>query len=164
MLLLFSTIHCHLDPSSSAALCTCELLDLLASRGMNFRALTTGFWTRNEQRRTTRCYANVLPGQRFQVELGQGGPMTFFPVSSRPDPFGGAIPWGDPAPRSRVQSQPRRPGSPRASHAFSTELNESQTTKLRCGLQIDYRACWPDEAEGGAVSQGCRVRLFFREK
>ena len=30
MRLLFSSIHCYLDPSSGAALCTCELLELLA--------------------------------------------------------------------------------------------------------------------------------------
>ena len=32
MRLLFSSIHCYLDPSSGAALCTRELLELLAAR------------------------------------------------------------------------------------------------------------------------------------
>ncbi|MGZ3414099.1 MAG: hypothetical protein ACXWNX_10435 [Isosphaeraceae bacterium] len=32
MRLLFSSIHCYLDPSSGAALCTGELLELLAAR------------------------------------------------------------------------------------------------------------------------------------
>ena len=44
MRLLFSSIHCYLDPSSGAALCTCtrELLELLAGRGMDCRVLTIG--------------------------------------------------------------------------------------------------------------------------
>ena len=42
MRLLFSSIHCYLDPSSDAALCTRELLELLAARGMDCRVLTTG--------------------------------------------------------------------------------------------------------------------------
>ena len=31
--LLFASIHCYLDPSSGAAICTRELLELLAARG-----------------------------------------------------------------------------------------------------------------------------------
>ncbi len=42
MRLLFSSIHCYLDPTSGAALCTRELLELLAARGMDCRVLTTG--------------------------------------------------------------------------------------------------------------------------
>jgi len=34
MRLPFSSIHCYLDPSSGAALCARELLELLAGRGM----------------------------------------------------------------------------------------------------------------------------------
>jgi hypothetical protein len=41
MRLLFSSIHCYLDPASGAALCTRELLELLAGRGMDCRVLTT---------------------------------------------------------------------------------------------------------------------------
>ena len=40
--LLFGSIHCYLDPFSGAALCTRELLELLATRGMDCRVLTTG--------------------------------------------------------------------------------------------------------------------------
>src|SRR5271157_5266756 len=36
MRLLFSSIHCYLDPSSGAALYTRELLELLAGRGTGF--------------------------------------------------------------------------------------------------------------------------------
>ena len=42
MRLLFSSIHCYLDLSSGAALCTREVLELLAARGMDCRVLTTG--------------------------------------------------------------------------------------------------------------------------
>ena len=42
MHLLFASIHCYHDPSSGAALCTRELLELLAARGMDWRVLTTG--------------------------------------------------------------------------------------------------------------------------
>jgi len=42
MHILFSSIHCYLDPSSGAALCTRELLERLAGRGMDCRVLTTG--------------------------------------------------------------------------------------------------------------------------
>src|SRR5271170_4348379 len=40
--LLFASIHSYLDPSSGAALATRELLELLAARGWDCRALTCG--------------------------------------------------------------------------------------------------------------------------
>src|SRR5579885_1071380 len=40
--LLFASIHCDLDPSSGAALATRELLELLAARGWDCRALSCG--------------------------------------------------------------------------------------------------------------------------
>ncbi len=42
MRLLFSSVHCDLDPSGGAALCTREMLEPLAARGMDCRALTMG--------------------------------------------------------------------------------------------------------------------------
>lgn len=42
MCLLFAWIHCHLDPSNGAALCTRELLEPLAALGSDCRVLTTG--------------------------------------------------------------------------------------------------------------------------
>jgi len=42
MRLLFSSVHCYLDPSSGAALCARELLELLAARGADCRVLATG--------------------------------------------------------------------------------------------------------------------------
>jgi hypothetical protein len=40
--LLFASIHSYLDPSSGAALCTREVLEILASRDWDCRALTCG--------------------------------------------------------------------------------------------------------------------------
>jgi glycosyltransferase involved in cell wall biosynthesis len=40
--LLFASTHCYLDPSSGAALATRELLELLAARGWDCRALACG--------------------------------------------------------------------------------------------------------------------------
>jgi hypothetical protein len=73
MRLLFSSIHCYLDPASGAALCTRELLELLAARGMDCRVLTTGVL--DPERETTRdeLFATLeLPIRRFQAELGTG--------------------------------------------------------------------------------------------
>jgi hypothetical protein len=51
----FASILLYLDPSSSGALCTRELLELLAGRGMDCRVLTTGIldpeqWVEHVQR------------------------------------------------------------------------------------------------------------------
>jgi hypothetical protein len=40
--LLFASIHSYIDPSSGAALATREVLELLAARGWDCRALTCG--------------------------------------------------------------------------------------------------------------------------
>jgi len=71
MSLLFSSIHCYLDPSSGTALCTRKLLELLAGRGMDCRALTTGIL--NPERETSHddgLAALELPARRFQAMLG----------------------------------------------------------------------------------------------
>ena len=73
MRLLFSSIHCYLDPSSGAALCTRKLLELLAGRGMDCRALTTGIL--NPERETSLdegLAALELPARRFQGGAGNG--------------------------------------------------------------------------------------------
>jgi hypothetical protein len=78
MRLLFSSIHFYLDPSSGAALCTRELLEMLASRGMDCGVLTAGVL--DYERKTP--FDEVLigleiPVQRFQAELGHGeGPKS----------------------------------------------------------------------------------------
>src|SRR5271166_2686103 len=109
MRLLFSSIHCYLDPSSGAALCTHELLELLAARGADCRVLTTGILDPERETSLDEVLATLeLPTQRLQAELGPGGsaevidlgvngvPVTLMPtVSSRaersPDPRESAI-------------------------------------------------------------------------
>ncbi len=74
MRLLFSSIHCYLDPSSGAALCTRELLELLAARGADCRVLTTGILDPERETSLDEVLAALeLPVQRFQAELRPGG-------------------------------------------------------------------------------------------
>ncbi len=73
MRLHFSSIHCYLDPSSGAALCTRELLELLAARGMDCRVLTTGILDSARETSLDEVLGALeLPVQRFQAELGTG--------------------------------------------------------------------------------------------
>ena len=73
MRLLFSSIHCYLDPSSGAALCTRELLELLTARGMDCRVLTTGVLDPERETTLDEVLATLeLPCQRFWAELGAG--------------------------------------------------------------------------------------------
>src|SRR5271157_2645520 len=73
MRLLFSSIHCYLDPSIGAALCTRELLELLAGRGMDCRVLTTGVLDPERETSLDEVFAGLeLPAGRFQAELGTG--------------------------------------------------------------------------------------------
>ncbi len=73
MRLLFSSIHCYLDPSSGAALCTRELLELLAARKMDCRVLTTGILDPERETPLDEVLATVeLPVRRFQAQLGSG--------------------------------------------------------------------------------------------
>jgi len=74
MRLLFSSIHCYLDPSGDAALCTRELLELLAARGIDCRVLTTGILDPERETSLDEVLATQeLPVQRFQAELRPGG-------------------------------------------------------------------------------------------
>jgi len=74
MRLLFSSIHCYLDPSSGAALCTRELLELLAARGADCRMLTRGILDPERETSLDEVLATLeLPAGRFQAGLGRGG-------------------------------------------------------------------------------------------
>jgi len=74
MRLLFSSIHCYLDPSSGAALCTRELLELLAARGADCRVLTRGILDPERETSLDEVLATLeLPAGRFQAQLGRGG-------------------------------------------------------------------------------------------
>ncbi len=75
MRLLFSSIHCYLDPSSGAALCTRELLELLAARGMDCRVLATGVLEPERETTLDEVLATLeLPCQRFRAEMATGSP------------------------------------------------------------------------------------------
>ena len=109
MCLLFSSVHCYLDPSSGADLCTRELLELLAGRGVDCRLLTTGILDPERETSLDEVLAALeLPNQRFQAELGMGraaevidlsvngGRVTLMPTASSraersPDPRESAI-------------------------------------------------------------------------
>src|SRR5271157_4815054 len=73
MRLLFSSIHCYLDPSSGAALCTRELLELLAARGADCRVLRRGILDPERETSLDEVLALELPAGRFQARLGRGG-------------------------------------------------------------------------------------------
>ena len=73
MRLLFASIDCYLDPSSGAALCTRELLELLAGRGMDCRVLATGVLDPERETSLDEVLATLeLPVRRFQAQLGTG--------------------------------------------------------------------------------------------
>jgi hypothetical protein len=70
MRLLFASIHCYVDPSSGAALCTRELL---AARGMDCRVLTTGILDPERESSLDEVLATLeLPAGRFQAQVGMG--------------------------------------------------------------------------------------------
>jgi len=73
MRLLFARFNCYLDPSSGAALCTRELLELLAGREMDCRVLSAR--ALDPERETSLdevLPALELPIRRFEAELGTG--------------------------------------------------------------------------------------------
>ncbi len=75
MRLLFSSIHCYLDPSSGAALCTREMLELLAARGSDCRVLTSGILDPERETTLDEVLATLeLPCQRFEAEMATGSP------------------------------------------------------------------------------------------
>ncbi len=75
MRILFSSIHCYLDPSSGAALCTRELLELLAARGADCRVLTTAILDPERDTTLDEVLATLeLPCQRFRAEMATGKP------------------------------------------------------------------------------------------
>jgi glycosyltransferase involved in cell wall biosynthesis len=94
-LLLFASIHCCLDPSSGAALATRDVLELLAARGWDCRALCCGVLDYEQETTLGEVLATVgqpaepaaarLPGGRavqvYDMRLG-GVRITLLPVAS----------------------------------------------------------------------------------
>ena len=71
--LLFASIHCCLDPSGGAALSTRELLELLAARGWDCRALTCGVLDYLQETPLDDMLATLdLPASRCQASLSRG--------------------------------------------------------------------------------------------
>jgi hypothetical protein len=121
MRILFSSIHCYLDPSSGAALATRELLELLAARGTDCRVLTAGVLDYEHETSLGEVLAALeLPAPRLRVALGgeataevidlsvQGVRVTTLPTAS-------SRPGRAPTPASR----PSSPSSPTSSRTGS---------------------------------------------
>ena len=72
--LLFASIHSYLDPSSGAALATRELLELLAARGWDCRALTCGVLDYQHETPLDDVLAALeRPAARVGAALSRGG-------------------------------------------------------------------------------------------
>jgi glycosyltransferase involved in cell wall biosynthesis len=71
--LLFASCHGYLDPSSGASLCTRDMLELLAARGVDCRVLSTGVLDyENETPLETVLDPLEVPYQRVEADLGGG--------------------------------------------------------------------------------------------
>src|ERR1700688_4574384 len=80
--LLFASIHSYLDPSSGAALATRELLELLAARGWDCRALACGILDyQNETPLEDVLSAIELPTNRVGAALSRGGEAEVFDLA-----------------------------------------------------------------------------------
>ena len=74
MRLLFASIHSYLDPSSGAALATRELLELLAGRGIDCRALSAGVLDYERETSLEEVLTTLeLSARRVQADLWGGG-------------------------------------------------------------------------------------------
>jgi glycosyltransferase involved in cell wall biosynthesis len=74
--LLFASIHGYLDPSGGAAICTREMMELLAARGWDCRSLTCGVFDYQRETSIDELLASQgLDGsaRRLEASLGRGG-------------------------------------------------------------------------------------------
>jgi glycosyltransferase involved in cell wall biosynthesis len=72
--LLFASIHGYLDPSSGAALATRDLLELLASQGVDCRALTTSVLDYERETPLDSVLGTLgVPARRARATLAGGG-------------------------------------------------------------------------------------------
>ena len=77
--LLFASIHSYLDPSSGAALATRELLELLAARGWDCRALTCGVLDYQQETPLEDVLTALdLPVTQVSAALSRGGQAEVF--------------------------------------------------------------------------------------
>jgi hypothetical protein len=76
MRLLFASTHSYVDPSGGAALCTKELLELLAARGMDCRVFCAGILDHEQETTLEEVFGGLgLSGNRLQAELSGGQSM-----------------------------------------------------------------------------------------
>jgi len=79
---LFASIHSYLDPSSGAALATRELLELLAARGWDCRALTCGILDYQQETPLEDVMAALdLAAKRAAAALSRGGQAEVFDLA-----------------------------------------------------------------------------------
>src|SRR5271156_1964852 len=77
--LLFASIHSYLDPSSGAALATREVLELMAGRGWDCRALTCGVLDFAQETQLDDVLATLeRPSPRMAAALSLGGEAEVF--------------------------------------------------------------------------------------
>jgi len=77
--LLFASIHSYLDPSSGAALATRELLELMAARGWDCRALACGVLDYQQETPLEDVLAAIgHPASRVGAALSRGGEAEVF--------------------------------------------------------------------------------------
>jgi glycosyltransferase involved in cell wall biosynthesis len=80
--LLFASIHSYLDPSSGAALATRELLELLAVRGWDCRALACGVLDYQQETPLDDVLAAIeRPTSRLGAALSRGGQAEVFDLN-----------------------------------------------------------------------------------
>jgi hypothetical protein len=77
--LLLASIHSYIDPSSGSALATRELLELLAARGWDCRALACGVLEYQEETPLDDVLAAIdCPTARSRAALSRGGEAEVF--------------------------------------------------------------------------------------
>jgi glycosyltransferase involved in cell wall biosynthesis len=77
--LLFASIHSYIDPSSGAALATRDLLELMAARGWDCRALSCGLLDYEEETPLEDVLAALeQPGRQVTATLSRGGQAEVF--------------------------------------------------------------------------------------
>jgi glycosyltransferase involved in cell wall biosynthesis len=127
--LLFASIHSYLDPSSGAALATRELLELLAGRGWDCRALACGVLDyQNETPLEDVLAAIERPCQRVGAALSHGGVAEVFDFA-----LDGVRVTLLPTAYSRAERAP----SPREAALF-LDLGEQVLSRFRPDILLTY--------------------------
>ena len=87
--LLFVSPHSYVDPSSGAAIATRDVLEMMAARGWQCRALTAGVLDYDvETPYSTVLETLGLPYDEVRVALGSGAATLYWKRSSKRDPPG----------------------------------------------------------------------------